>query len=45
LIASHFFGSKRAAFAFTLRMSNASIISSMVKTSRSSAIDQPSRAR
>jgi hypothetical protein len=45
LIASHFFGSNRAAFAFTLRMSNASIISAIVNTSRSSAIDQPSRAR
>ena len=45
LIASHFFGSNRAAFAFTLRMSKASTISAIVNTSRSSAIDQPSRAR
>ena len=45
LIASHFFMSKRAAFGFTRRMSKASIISAMVKTSRSSAIPQPSRAR
>ena len=45
LIASHFLASNRAGLAFTRRMSKASTISSMVKTSRSSAIAQPSRAR
>ena len=45
LIASHFFMSKRAGFGLTRRMSNASAISSIVKTSRSSAMPQPSRAR
>jgi hypothetical protein len=45
LIASAFFGSNRAEFEFTFAMSNAATISSIVKMSRSSAIDQPSSAR
>ena len=45
LMASHFLPSKRAGFALTSAMSNAAIISSIEKTSWSSAIDQPSSAR
>ena len=45
LIASHFLMSKRAGLGLTSRMSKAATISSMVKTSRSGAIDQPSSAR
>ena len=45
LIASAFLRSKRAGLALTLVTSKAAIISSTLKTSRSSAIDQPSRAR
>ena len=45
LIASHFLRSKRAGLGLTSRMSNAATISSMEKTSRSAAIDQPSSAR
>jgi len=37
--------SKRAELAFTSAMSNAAAISSIVNTSRSAAIDQPSSAR
>ena len=45
LIDSSFFRSNRAGLGFTRRMSKASAISCMVKTSRSSAIPQPSSAR
>src|SRR5215203_3480310 len=45
LIASHFLASKRAGLALTRRMSKASTISAMVKTSRSSAMPQPNSAR
>ena len=45
LIASAFLRSKRAGLGLTRAMSKASTISSIVKTSRSSAIAQPSRAR
>ena len=45
LIASAFFRSKRAGLGLTSPMSNAATISSIVKTSRSAAIAQPSRAR
>ena len=45
LIASAFFRSKRAGLGLTRAMSNAATISSSEKTSRSSAIDQPSSAR
>ena len=45
LIASHFFRSKRAGFGFTSEISKAATISSIVKTSRSAASDQPSRER
>ena len=45
LIASHFLRSKRAGFGLTRWMSKASAISCIVKTSRSSAMPQPSRAR
>ncbi len=45
LMASHFLASNFAGLAFTRRMSKTDTISSMVNTSRSSAIAQPSRAR
>ena len=45
LIASAFLRSKRAGLGLTSPMSKASTISSSVKTSRSAAIAQPSRAR
>ena len=45
LMASHFLASNRAGLALTRRMSKAATISAMVKTSRSSAMPQPSRAR
>ncbi len=44
LIASHFFRSKRAGLGLTRPISKAATISCGVKTSRSSAIAQPSRA-
>ncbi len=44
LIASHFLRSKRAGLGLTRPISNACTISSRVKTSRSSAIAQPSSA-
>ena len=43
LMASHFLASNRAGLALTRRMSKASTISAMLKTSRSSAMPQPSR--
>ena len=45
LIDSAFFRSKRAGFGFTSTTSNAAIISSIEKTSRSCVSDQPSSER
>jgi hypothetical protein len=45
LMASHLARSKRAGLPLTRLMSNASTISAIENTSRSSASDQPSKAR